>query len=44
MMRKHIISLNPDDFDKLPFKSWECITLFLGHREVNLIIKDEKDM
>ena len=28
----------------MPFLGWNCITLYLKDREVDLIIKDEKDM
>jgi len=44
MLRKHINTLDSTEFEKVPFKSWDCITLFLGHREVDIVIRDEKDM
>jgi hypothetical protein len=46
MMRKHINSIPIDQLKKgnLPFYCWECITLQMGHRDVDLVIKDEKDM
>jgi hypothetical protein len=28
----------------VPFKSWECITLQLEDREVDLVIKNEEEM
>ena len=28
----------------VPFKSWECISLQLGNRDVDLVIPNEKDM
>ena len=28
----------------LPFKSWNCITLQLAHRDVDLVIKNEMDL
>ena len=28
----------------MPFYSWQCITLNLYHRDVDLVIYDEKDM
>ena len=29
---------------KVPFYSWQCITLQLEHREVDLVIPDDQDM
>lgn len=39
-------SLEPVEYRKkeIPFYSWEAITLQLEHRDVDLVIKDEKDM
>ena len=28
----------------MPFYSWQCITLQLNHRDVDLVIRDEQDM
>ena len=28
----------------VPFYSWQCLTLQLNHRDVDLVITDEKDM
>lgn len=28
----------------MPFYSWQCITLQLKHRDVDLIIRDEREM
>ena len=47
MLRKHLCSLNPVDHkkgDKIPFHSWECLTLMLKNRDVDLVIKNEKHM
>ena len=41
-MRKHFIYF--DSSNEAQFYSWECITLDLGKRSVNLVIKDEKIM
>lgn len=30
--------------ENVPFYSWQCLTLQLGHRDVDLVIKNEKDM
>ena len=29
---------------KLPFYCWECLTLSTSERDINLVIKDEKEM
>ena len=45
MLRKYLISMSYQDeikFDIL--KSWNCITLQLKNRDVDLVIQDEKDM
>lgn len=44
MLRKHINSLNREELKKLPFYSWNCITLKLRRRYVDLVIKDDKQM
>jgi hypothetical protein len=44
MMRKYINQMNKADLDSLPFYSWQCITLKLDNRDIDLVIKDEKDM
>ena len=44
MLRKHINSLNDEQFKALPFYSWQCITLQLKHRDVDLVIRDQRDM
>ena len=36
--------LRPKDENKMPFFAWECITLDLGYREVDLVIRDEAQM
>ena len=46
-LRKHLNCL-PQHYStkttKMPFYSWECITLQLEGRDVNLVIKDEGEM
>jgi len=42
VVRKHINSLNREDLKKVPFYSWNCITLKMGRRDVDLVIKNEK--
>lgn len=44
MLRKHINSQTRTELDKVPFYSWNCITLKLGRRDVDLVIKDDKQM
>lgn len=44
MLRKFINNLEKNEMDKMPFYSWNCLTLSLKHRDVDLVIKDEKDM
>ena len=46
MLRKHMNSIDPSQYRKkeIPFYSWECLTLQLEHRDVDLVIKNEKDM
>lgn len=46
MLRKHINSLEITKIsdEDIPFYSWECISLNLRHRDVDLVIKDEKHM
>jgi hypothetical protein len=44
MLRKHINSMEPKDLEELPFYAWQCITLKTERRDINLVIKDQKDM
>lgn len=44
MLRKHVNSYARDQLDTLPFFSWECITIELGGRPVDLVIRDEAHM
>jgi hypothetical protein len=44
LMRKSISSMDSKDLKKLPFFSWNCLTIFTHSREIELVIKDEKDM
>lgn len=43
MFRKNIILTNQKKLvdDRLPFYSWQCITLQLPSREVDLVIPDD---
>ena len=44
MLRKHINSLPRPLLDNLPFYSWNCITIQLVNRDIDLVIRDLKDM
>ena len=44
MLRKHINNMKPDQFKKVPFYSWNCITIQLEHRDVDLVIRNEYQM
>ena len=46
MLRKHINSLEIAKMadEDMPFYAWQCISLNLAHRDVDLVIKDDKDM
>jgi len=44
MLRKHVNSLEKKELDFLPFYSWECLTLQLSHRDVDLVIRNESQM
>jgi hypothetical protein len=44
LLRKHINSMEHKELEHLPFYAWQCITLQTNRRDVNLVIKDQKDM
>ena len=44
MLRKHFNSLMREDLEDLPFYSWQCLTLVLQRREVNLVIPDKDQL
>lgn len=46
MLRKHLNSLDTKAYNSgnFPFYAWQCITLQLPHRDVDLVIKDDRDM
>lgn len=44
MMRKYVNSIERSKLDQLPFYSWECLTLKLGNRDIDLVIRDEANM
>lgn len=44
MLRKHINTLPRALMESLPIFSWNCITLQLGHRDVDLVIRKDEDM
>jgi len=44
LLRKHFNSMTEDQLDKVLFHNWDCISLELPGREVNLVIPDMDDM
>ena len=44
MHRKHIINTPRDKLNSIPFYCWNCITLQLPHRDVDLVIKCDVHM
>lgn len=44
LLRKHINMMTPKEIEKIPFYSWECITIMLENQELHLVIKHEKMM
>ena len=45
VLRKHI-SYMPKNYlnaKSMPFFAWQCISLTLSHREIDIVVKDEKD-
>ena len=44
MLRKHFNALSKDELNTVPFYSWQCITLALPNRDVDLVIHSEKHM
>ena len=44
MLRKHFNLMKVEELGNLPLYSWQCLTLQLGNRDVDLVIKDEKEM
>ena len=46
MLRKHMNIINNSMYTnyKIPFFAWECLTIQLTNRDIDLVIKNEKDM
>ena len=44
MLRKHMNALPRWLKDEMPFYSWNCITIQLGHRDVDLVIRSDQHM
>ena len=46
MFRKYFISNEPTEFgsNHFPFYAWQCVTIQLKHRDVDLVIPNEKSM
>ena len=45
MLRKHFNSMKPENINlDAPFYAWECLSIDMGNREVDLVIRSEKHM
>ena len=44
MLRKHIISMTKKELVNVPFNSWNCITLCMSNRDIDLVIRNDEDM
>ena len=46
MLRKHLNAIPKEDYinNKVPFYSWQCITLQLARRQIDLVIENENMM
>ena len=44
MLRKHINSMDRVKIEQLPFFSWECISIEIKDRKIDLVIRDENHM
>lgn len=45
MLRKHFNSTRQEDIKlDAPFYSWECLSIDVGYRDVDLVIRCEKNM
>lgn len=40
MLRKHFNSMSVDELQNVPFHSWECLSIQLHDRDVDMVIKD----
>ena len=40
MLRKHFSSMSTLELEMAPFYCWNCLSLDLGHRNVDIVIKD----
>ena len=43
-LRKHIIAMSKQELENVPFNSWNCITLQISNRDIDLVIRKEEDM
>mmetsp|Transcript_23526 Transcript_23526/g.36210 ORF Transcript_23526/g.36210 Transcript_23526/m.36210 type:complete len:214 (+) Transcript_23526:349-990(+) len=44
MLRKHANYLVPEDLEKFPFCSWDCLSLQVENRNIDLVIRNEAHM
>ena len=43
-MRKYINNLDRGELEKIPFYSWECLTIETIHRSIDFVIRDQLQM
>ena len=43
-MRKYINSLPLKDLKELPYHSWNCLTIGLENRNIDIVINNEEDL
>ena len=43
-MRKYINSLPLIELKKLPYHSWNCLTISLKERDIDIVVHDEQDL
>jgi len=41
MLRKHFNSMSSSELGMVPFHCWDCLSIQLNHREVDIVIKDK---
>lgn len=44
MMRKHLNSIHSKDLQNIPFYPWQCLTIQLPSRDIDLVIESEDHM
>ena len=44
MLRKHINNMDANSLKDTPFFSWNCLTICLDNRDIDIVVKSESDM